>query len=82
MAEKKENNATYIGKQQKRIWSTKLINQMLEDYANGFEIDYSPFFEHDIDLKAENISFDYTDEELEEYEKCYNNQTTVIKLLI
>lgn len=73
MAEKKENNATYIGKQQKRIWSTKLINQMLEDYANGFEIDYSPFFEHDIDLKAENISFDYTDEEVEEYEKCYNN---------
>ena len=49
-----------------RVWSTEQINQMMADYENGYDIDYSPFFEHDIGLKAENISFDYTDEELEE----------------
>ena len=46
---------------------------MMTDYENGYDIDYSPFFEHDIGLKAENISFDYTDEELEEIDRCYND---------
>ena len=56
-----------------RVWSTEQINQMMTDYENGYDIDYSPFFEHDIGLKAENISFDYTDEELEEIDRCYND---------
>lgn len=46
---------------------------MMTDYENGYDIDYSPFFEHDIGLKADNISFDYTDEELEEIDRCYND---------
>lgn len=73
MADQKEKENRSSVKARKRVWSTKTVNQMLIDHANGYEIDYEPFWEHDIELRAENVPFDYTDEELVEMEKCYND---------
>lgn len=65
--------------QKRKVWSTAVINKMIDDYNNGYEIDYSPFFWNDIELKAENISYDYTDEEIEEIDKCYNDPVYFIE---
>ncbi len=54
----------------RRIYSTAVIEQMLEDRNNGYDIDFSPFFERDLELRAPNIIFEMTREEKEEYMKC------------
>lgn len=65
--------------QKRKVWSTATIDKMIDDYNNGYEIDYSPFFWNDIELKAENISYDYTDDEIEEINKCYNDPVYFIE---
>lgn len=54
----------------KRIYTTEIIEQIIEDYKNGYEYDAIPFKEGDIELRAPNISFEYTIEELAEFKKC------------
>lgn len=54
----------------KRIYTTEIIEQIIEDYKNGYEYDTIPFKEGDIELRAPNISFEYTSVELEEFQKC------------
>lgn len=54
----------------KRIYTTEIIDQIIEDYKNGYEYDVSPFKEGDVELRAPNISFEYTPEELMEFQKC------------
>lgn len=36
----------------RRIYSTAVINQLKKDRADGYDIDFSPFFERDLDLRA------------------------------
>lgn len=57
----------------RRIYSTKLINQLIEDHNNGYEIPYDAFFQRDLQLRAPNIVFEMTPEEMAEYEKCYED---------
>ena len=54
----------------RRIYSTAVINQLKKDRADGYDIDFSPFFERDLDLRAPNITFNMTQEEHDEYMKC------------
>ena len=54
----------------KRIYTTEIINRLLEDAARGLEIDTAPFFMGDLELRAPNIVFQYTDWELEEFKRC------------
>jgi len=61
-------------KQRKRtIYSTKIIDEMINDKKNGYEIDYTPFFEKDLSLRAPNITFEMTEQEYEEYNRCYSD---------
>lgn len=57
-------------KKQTRIYSTAVIQAILDDYNKGYEIDNTPFFEGDINYKAPNIMFRMTNEEVDEFEKC------------
>lgn len=54
----------------KRIYTTEIINKLIEDANRGLEIDTAPFFMGDLELRAPNIVFQYTDWELEEFQKC------------
>ena len=60
-------------KKSRRVYSTESINQLLEDRKQGYEIDYSPFFEKDLDLRAAGVVFRMTDEEYSEYLRCYKD---------
>lgn len=69
MAEQQEGKA----KKQRRIYSTQLINQLIQDRNQGYDIDFEPFFMRDLDLRAANIPFKMSEDELEEYQKCYDD---------
>lgn len=56
----------------RKLYSTKIIEQLLLDRASGYDIDYEPFFNRDTDLRASNIPFIMTTEEMNEYQKCYD----------
>ncbi len=68
-----KNNEQTGKKTARRIYSTRLIDQLLEDHKNGYEIPYDAFFQRDLQLKAPNIVFEMTPEEYEEYNKCYED---------
>lgn len=56
------------------IWSTEKIDRMLEEYHEGLRdikgTKNSPFFSNDIQSRRANITFEYTQDELEEIRKC------------
>ena len=54
----------------KRIYNTNIINQLIDDANSGLEIDSGPFYMGDTELRAANIVFEYTEEEVEEFKKC------------
>ena len=54
----------------KRIYTSAMIDILLADAANGLEIDTDPFYMGDLELRAPNIVFEYTDQEVEEFQKC------------
>ena len=43
------------------------------DKDQGYDIDFEPFFQRDSNLRAANIPFKMTDEEMEEYQKCFDD---------
>lgn len=55
------------------VWNTEKILKEIEKINGGLEADYLPFYEKNIDLKNNNIIFEYTKEELEIYAKCVND---------
>lgn len=57
----------------RRVYSTALINKLIDDRNQGYDIDFEPFFNRDTDLRNANIPFKMTDEEMEEYQKCYDD---------
>ena len=69
MAEQQEGK----NKRQRRIYSTQIINQLIMDKDQGYDIDFEPFFQRDSNLRAANIPFKMTDEEMEEYQKCFDD---------
>ena len=54
-----------------RLYTTEIINSLRNDISEGFEVDMSPFFDGDYELRNERITFRMTPEEEEEYEKCF-----------
>ena len=46
---------------------------MIKDRNQGYDIDFEPFFQRDLDLRAANIPFKMTEEEMEEYQKCFDD---------
>ena len=57
MAEQQEGK----NKKQRRIYSTKSINQLIADRNQGYDIDFEPFFMRDLDLRNANIPFKMTE---------------------
>ena len=60
-------------KSPRRIYSTALINQLIKDRQMGYDIDYDPFYMRDLDLRAPGITFRMTEEEMDIYQKCYDD---------
>ena len=67
---KRNNNKNELNK---KIYSTEIINDLIADISKGYEVDTSPFFEKDVELRAPNIVFKLTPEEYEEFKKCAFN---------
>lgn len=57
----------------RRVYSTALINELIKERQQGYDIPYDAFFQRDLDLRAPNVTFMMTDEEVEEYQKCYDS---------
>lgn len=56
-----------------KVWNSKLINAEVRKYEEGLDCDLSPFFEKNINFKAGNLSFEYTDAELKEFKRCMDS---------
>jgi hypothetical protein len=56
-----------------KVWSTKRIDEEFRKLENGLPSDTSAFYEGNPQLKAANIVFEYTKEELEDLAKCAND---------
>lgn len=52
------------------VYSTERINKIIEDIQNGGKPDTIPFFHGEQLYRDSGIIFEYTDEELEELDKC------------
>lgn len=61
------------------IYSTKLIDKLIEDHNNGYDIPYDAFYQRDLELRAKGIIFEMTPEEVEEYNKCYDDPLYYVK---
>jgi len=74
MAEAKESTkekASGAGDQAESIWTTERVNDILRRIDEGATMPRSnPFRDKDIDWRAPNIVFEYTDWELAELRKC------------
>lgn len=57
----------------RRVYSTALINELIKERQRGYDIPYDAFFQRDLELRAPNVTFLMTDEENEEYQRCYDD---------
>lgn len=56
------------------VWNTEKMNAVRKALERGEYIEgQNPFFEKNLDLKKDNLIFDYTEEELQEFVKCKND---------
>lgn len=55
------------------IWTTKSVELAYDAIKNGYSLKKSPFYHGDLDLRKANLTFQYTQEELEEIIKCKND---------
>lgn len=53
-----------------KVYSTAIINKLLEDIDDGKKVDMTPFFHGKIEWRNADITFEYTDEEIEEINRC------------
>lgn len=66
------NNLDKRAAQEKRqtIYTSDRIKQLIKDLGRGRDIDMAPFYHGDINLRDSGVIFEYTEEELKEFEKC------------
>lgn len=57
----------------RRVYSTALIDELIKERQQGYDIPYDAFFQRDLELRAPNVTFLMTDEENEEYQRCYDD---------
>ena len=55
------------------IWNSQLVQQTLEKLRMGIPCNMSAFHYQDIELKAGNILYQLTSEEIDEFHKCSND---------
>ncbi len=55
------------------VWSTKLVNDYLNDIDNGIERKDSPFLYGNTQLRKPNLMFEYTQDEIEIIMRCKND---------
>lgn len=60
-------------KKQRKIYSTQIIEKLIQDRNQGYDIDFEPFFNRDLELRAANIPFKMTESEMNEYQKCFDD---------
>ena len=56
-----------------KVWNSKKIAEEVDRIERGVNADYSPFSEGKIDMKAADLVYEYTREELEELARCAND---------
>lgn len=54
----------------KLVWSSEKVSDVLKSLENGVEIKHSPFFDGDVNYKKGNLVFNYSDFEYDELKKC------------
>jgi len=57
-------------RKKRKVYSTETINKLIKERNEGYEIDFSPFFQRDLDLRAPGVVFNMTEDEYNEYTKC------------
>lgn len=55
---------------QSKVWNTQLVNETLEQLRYSAEVDLDCFHQRDPELKADNVLFQLTHEEEQEFIKC------------
>ncbi len=71
MEEYQENKK--VKPKKSRVYTTEIIKNLFDDLSMGIEIDNTPFYPFDNELRAANVTFKMSGEEYEEYMKCYND---------
>ena len=73
MAISTENNLNKLAERKKtaRVYSTKVINEIIALKEQGIDVDNSPFYGGNINYRDAGIVYEYTDEELEIIHRCY-----------
>lgn len=57
----------------KRVYTTEIIKDFEKRYEQNYDIDWRPFYNKNIKLRAPNVSFQLSDDEMEEYLKCFDD---------
>lgn len=52
------------------VWNTKKVNEVIDKIDKGLPADIAPFFMGEVDLKAAELVFEYSRDEIEELGKC------------
>lgn len=55
------------------VWNSLLVQQSLEKLRMGMDADLSCFHHADIELKADNILYQLTPDEVDEFDRCSND---------
>lgn len=55
------------------VWSSKLVDDWMRDHAEGVFHKENPWLDGQVGLKRAGLSFEYTDEEIEELTKCVSD---------
>ena len=58
------------GQKQRTVFTTKIVEEMIDDMNRGIVYDDNPFYNGDIKYKSANVIFQMTDHEKDEYVKC------------
>lgn len=61
------------------MYSTEKIKQIMDDMSHGSDPDMNPFWHGQPQYRDAGVAFEYTDEELEELDKCANDCMYFVK---
>lgn len=62
-----------LRKKKRRIYTTYMIDELIKEANNGYDIPYEPFFQKDLELRAANVTFEMTKEERDIFQRCYDD---------
>lgn len=62
-------------RKKRRVYNTKIIDSLIKEKNDGYEIPYDAFFMRDTELRAPGVTFCPTDEEWEIMQECRDNPT-------